>query len=89
MAVVIPSYSTGSGVMPASDGFTITTSDTVNFTAGMARALYIGATGNVVLITPQGTVLTFVGLAAGAILPVMCTRVNATNTTASSLVGLI
>lgn len=73
---------------PANDGFVVTPSDTVDFTS-MARALYVGGAGNVVAVMASGAVLTFVGVPAGALLPVRCTRVNNTNTTATSIVGLI
>lgn len=73
--------------MPASDGVAVTPSDTVNL-ATPCRALYIGASGNVALVTLGGTTLTFVGMVAGTVLPVRATRVQATNTTATSIVAL-
>lgn len=73
---------------PALDGFVITPSNTVNFNT-MARGIYVGGAGDIGLVTSQGTVLTFIGLTAGSILPIVCIRVNITNTTATSLIGLI
>jgi hypothetical protein len=70
---------------PASGYAAVTKSDdtVVNF-----RALYIGGAGNVVLDSPDGdTNVSFVGLAAGTILPVMCVKVKAA-TTATNIVGL-
>lgn len=53
------------------------------------RALYIGVTGNVSLRLVNDTVdVVFVGVPAGSILPFGVIRVNSTNTTASSIVGL-
>lgn len=72
---------------PGQDAFAVTPSDTVSFTVA-ARALYIGSTGDVTLLTRLGTVVTFVGVLAGTILPVRCTRVNAASTTASNIVGI-
>ena len=73
--------------VPALDGAQVTPSDTTGW-GFVARALYVGVTGNIVLVTPNNTVLTFVAVPAGVILPVMCYRVNATNTTASNIVAL-
>jgi hypothetical protein len=51
------------------------------FPFGPARALYIGGAGNVTLCPLDGPpVVTFSGLTAGTILPVMCQGVDATST---------
>lgn len=73
---------------PGDDAFAVTPSDTVDFIVA-ARALYVGTTGNVTLVTKGGTVITLSSVPAGAIIPVRCTRVNATATTASNIVGII
>jgi len=73
---------------PAFDGFAVTPSDSVNF-ATDAKALYVGGAGNIVVVTPRGTVLTFVGVPVGAILPVCARRINSTNTTATNIIGLV
>ena len=73
----------------AVSGVAVTPSDTVNFTGGECRGLYVGAAGNVVvLLANDAAAVTFVGVSAGQILPVAALRVNATNTTASSIVAL-
>lgn len=72
---------------PASRAFAVTPSDTVNFTF-RARALFVGGAGNISLVTEGGDTVTFTGVNAGSILPVMCTRVNLTLTTATNIVGL-
>lgn len=72
---------------PAADAVAVTPSDSVNFTTN-ARALYVGNTGNVVLIPLGGTAVTFANVAAGTIIPVRCSRVNATGTTATNIVRL-
>lgn len=52
------------------------------------RALYIGGAGTVVLDSPDGdTNVSFVGVAAGTILPVACVKVK-NATTATNIVGL-
>lgn len=53
-----------------------------------SRWLYVGGAGNVAAVFPDGGVVTFVGLPAGALLPIELIRVNATGTTATNLVGL-
>jgi hypothetical protein len=73
---------------PASRGFTITPSDTTPFTEP-CRAIYVGGAGDVTWVGLDGVACTFVGVAAGSILPVRAMRVNATGTTATNLRGLI
>lgn len=53
------------------------------------RALYVGTTGDVKVTAAGGGAVTFVGVPAGVILPVMISRVWSTGTTAGSFVGLI
>lgn len=67
--------------------FAITPSNTVDF-AFTVRGIYVGATGDVAAVNEDGTAVTFVGVPTGFILPIRANRVNVTNTTASSLVGL-
>lgn len=69
------------------DAFAITPHNSTNFTK-FCRAIYVGTTGDVSIETYGGTIV-FVGVPAGTILPVVCTRVNATGTTADDLVGLV
>jgi hypothetical protein len=70
------------------DGVAITPSDTVDIPNGPIRSIWVGGAGNVALITLAGTTVTFAGCPAGSLLPVMASRVMATNTTATLLVGL-
>lgn len=70
----------------AQSAFAVTPHNSTNF-AKRARALYVGAGGNIVVVT-GGAAVTFVNVPQGTILPVECTRVNATGTTATSIVGL-
>jgi hypothetical protein len=76
------------GSDPAVDCFAITASDTAPFPA-TARAIYVGGAGNVTVVTANTSVVTFVAVPVGFILPVQCVRVNATGTTATNLVGLV
>lgn len=66
----------------------LTPSDTVNFTNSI-RAVYVGVGGNITLVNPDGTTCLFVGVPQGTLLPTECKRINATGTTAASLVGFV
>lgn len=68
------------------DCFEITTSDTVNFTY-QVRAVYVGGAGSVELVTPSGSVVTWV-CAAGTYILCRAIRVNESGTDATGLVGL-
>ncbi len=74
--------------VPATDAKTITPSDTVDFPRESSRAIWCGVAGDIAVITFDGTTVTFVGVLAGSVLPVACTRVLSTGTTATSLLAL-
>lgn len=78
----------GSIESSARGAFAVSASDSVNFTVA-ARALYIGGAGDVAVVMATGDVVTFKAVPAGTVLPVRCTRVNSTNTSATDIVGLI
>lgn len=63
----------------------VTPSDTVNISRPV-RALWVGTSGNVVVVMPDGTTATLVG--CQGLVPVQCVRVNSTSTTASDIVAL-
>lgn len=64
---------------------TITTSDSVLQTY---RAIYVGGAGNLRVITEGGDDVLFTAPPVGSIIPLRVTRVMATNTTATLLIGL-
>lgn len=68
-------------------GFSITPSDTVNFT-DPCSAIYVGGAGNIVIVSDSGDVITLLAVPVGTILPIAATRVNSTSTTATNLVAL-
>lgn len=72
---------------PATDYATVTPHDS-NDLGQPCRALWIGAAGDVTAVTLSGAAVQFKGLSAGQLLPVIARRVNATGTTATSLVAL-
>jgi len=65
----------------------ITPSDTDNV-PNAPVSVYVGGTGNVVVVTSRGDTVTFTGVPAGTILPVQVRQVKSTNTTATSLVAI-
>lgn len=72
---------------PAGGAFAVTASDSTVLSS--VRAIYVGGAGNIALVTPnRATAVTFVGVAAGTILPVRATKVMSTNTTATDIVAL-
>ena len=81
-----PNYRILNNPSPAEFAAAVTPSDTVNF-GQPTRALYIGGAGTVAAII-DGSAVSFVGLNAGTILPIRCSRVNTTGTTATSIVAL-
>lgn len=72
----------------AQNAYAVTPSDSTDL-AAPARALYVGGSGNVKINDSGNGAVTFVGVAAGSILPVMARRVYATGTTATNIVALI
>ncbi len=62
---------------------------TDNTQIGPFQGVYVGGAGNVALCPlGQTTVVTFTGVPAGTILPIAIQGVNASNTTATAIVGL-
>ena len=54
-----------------------------------AKALYVGGAGNVkVDMQGDGSAVTFTGVTAGTVLPIMVSRVYSTDTTATAIVAL-
>lgn len=73
--------------MPAAHAEAVTPHDSTNLDREM-EGLYIGGAGDVVVVMPDDSAITFAGVPAGTILPVRAKRVNATNTTATNIVAL-
>ncbi len=66
----------------------VTPNDSTDLTYSTCRAIYVGGDGNIALVDGAGATVTFTGVTAGSILPVQTARINATGTTATSLVAL-
>lgn len=75
----------GSVSAPAGGAFAITPDN-----AGVLRAtaLYVGGVGDLRVLTEDGDDVVFKAVPAGSFVPVRVSRVYATNTTATSIVGL-
>jgi hypothetical protein len=69
----------------------ITKSDSTIFNVsngGPLAGLYVGGAGDVAVTTQNGEVVTFSAVPVGTIIPITCTKVMSTNTTASLIQGL-
>jgi hypothetical protein len=72
---------------PASLVFAVIPSDSVSFTQGEVRQLYIGTSGDVSVVQ-AGSTIVFKSVNAGSTIgPFFITRVNATGTTAQNIVA--
>lgn len=72
---------------PGEGHYAITPHDSTDFAISF-RSVYVGGAGNIVVVANNGTAVTYVGVASGSIIPMRGKRVNATNTTATNLVGI-
>ena len=68
----------------ATDAVAITTSDSTTYDPPL-RGLFIGGAGNVNVVTVAGNTVLFTGAIAGSIIPIACTKVMATSTTATTI----
>lgn len=79
--------SLGKGSEPAMSALAVTPSDTTDL-ATPARALYVGTSGDLSIITPDGVTVLFASVPSSFILPVAAIRVRSTATTATNVVAL-
>lgn len=87
MALTDTFNDSGNVMSPASHAFAITTHNTNDLSAA-TRGIYVGVSGDVKVNTIGGETVTFVGLVAGVIHPIRATRVYATGTTATNIIGV-
>lgn len=71
----------------ASYAATVTPSDATVFSSS-TRGVYVGGTGDLAVTMEGGGAITFVSVLSGSILPIRCTQVLATGTTATAIVAL-
>lgn len=79
--------SVGSLNVPAESADDIVPSNTDEL-IHVSRGIYVGVTGNIKIKTLKGSIVTFVAVPAGTILPVRARQVFVTGTTSSSLIAL-
>lgn len=74
---------------PSSEYFAVTKGDTAaaDFPT-VSRAIRVGASGDVVVVRPDGAMVLFRNCYAGELLPIRAVRVMAAGTTAADLVAL-
>ncbi len=70
---------------PGQGAVAVTPSDTTKLSF-VARGLWIGGAGDVSALHPDGSEVTYVGVSG--LLPVCVSRVNATGTTATSIIAV-
>lgn len=78
-----------SPISPALSMAAITPSDSADL-ANVARMIFVGTGGNVVVVDTAGNTVTHKNVASGSYIgPFKVARVNATNTTATDMIGYI
>ena len=75
------------GTGAARSGFAVTPSDVADLQAEN-RALHVGLGGDLALVLSSGDAVALQGVISGSLLPLRATRVKATGTSASQIVGL-
>ena len=72
---------------PATHAAAVTPSDTVDLT-DVSRYLWVGAAGDVTVITLGGETALFKAVPAGTLIPIRATRVKATGTASTSITAM-
>ncbi|HVH02474.1 MAG TPA: hypothetical protein VM891_05915 [Amaricoccus sp.] len=72
---------------PPEQGVAVVPSDTAEL-AAVTRALYVGGAGDLAVVMAGGGEVVLAAVPAGTLLPMRVTRVRATGTTATRVVGL-
>lgn len=85
MADAYEKFSTGLS-SPLRGAFSITPNDTTELT-NVTRALYVGGSGDIVVVFEDGSEVTLKNLQAGVWHPMRVRQVKATGTTATDIVG--
>ncbi|HET6446167.1 MAG TPA: hypothetical protein VFI27_16490 [candidate division Zixibacteria bacterium] len=73
-------------IIPAEKFDDVTPHDTNDLTP--TRGIYVGVSGDLKVDSLDGNAITFVGISAGIIHPISCTRVYSTGTTATNIVAI-
>ena len=70
----------------AVDAVAVTTSDSTTYNPPLC-GLYVGGAGNVTVKGRSGVAVAFANVPAGTVLPILCSSVMATGTTATNITG--
>lgn len=73
-------------IVTPTDAFAITPSDSTAL-ARKARRIWVGATGNIAVITADGTTITYTNIPVGYWNCPLVSQVKSTGTTATGLIG--
>lgn len=84
MSQIIDQSITGAAAVTASDTVNITLPSGINRTKG----IYVGVSGNVSALLPDGNTVLFKSLAAGVVHFISVKRINSTSTTATDILAL-
>lgn len=74
--------------MPYTHLEAVTPSDTVSFTGGMCRALYIGVAGDVTVLAEDDSTAVLLKSCPVGLIAIRAKRVNSTGTAATNIVAL-
>jgi hypothetical protein len=85
--IAVKTVLVGNSSVAATQAEAVTPSNSVDFTFGVSRAIYVGGAGNVTAVI-GGVAVLFTGVLQGSVLPLSATRINSTGTTATSIVAL-
>lgn len=87
MTIHAPVIAQADATAPIRRAVTVTPHDS-NDMAIFSRAIWVGTGGDLVAVFEDGVAVPFLNVPDGTLLPIVVKRVNATNTTASSIVAL-
>ena len=73
-------------ISPATGAISVTPNDSTTFAE--TKAIYVGGLGDLRVEMSTGEDVTFAGVQAGSVLPIVVTKVFATNTSATSILRL-
>lgn len=80
-SMIFPAYA------PCRHAAAVTTSDSTDL-SDVTRFLFVGGAGALTVIMQDGTTAVFTGVIAGSVLPIACSRVKATGTTATNITAM-
>ncbi len=73
--------------LPCRNAAAVTPSDSTDLT-DVTKYVWVGSTGNMVVVTAGGQTVTITGIPNGTLLPIRVSRIKSTSTTASNILAL-